>query len=850
MIYKFSILFFVCTLFSSFLNAQKINQAEFDYLIKPFTTNKSEQNVLQKIHENIVLSDYEAALRLIEKNKQNKKLKPAIWTYLSAIEYVKSNYLGSAALCDSAIALLKTKNGYYIRALNYKAKAISALGDTKNSLKFVESAIRIAKKEKNTYQLGSCYYYLGVFTSEIGNFKKAVDYLVFSKRISRKLKDKINLAATSSFLGLCYSHEGKYSDAIELLNESILIRIEIGDKRGLANSYLNMNKVYTELNDSKKRFEYENKSLQICNEIGDLQCISGRLTNIGDIYFLEGNFKKALNYQKKALAIANKIGINYRIAEIHEHLAEIYNSTNNYKLAIFHIDSSIYLRNLIQENEGISNSLVLKSTILLNQNKVNEALNTANEAMNIAEKFEFVHVIRDGNLILSQIFEKNGSQDNALKSLKKYHFLKDSLLDIDKSKLIIRNDLERKYELNELRNKKIQSEKEHQLQQQKTKTKNIIWIGIVFILSFVIVFYLLFQKYKAQRKINKVVIENQKLNKQIDNLEKRSIFSQTISSIAHELNTPLGVIFTGTKELTNTINRYNQFLLDDSMTTDCIKHIQKWAPLVFKNDNSLISGREIRKNALVIFNLLEEKTNFSNDELNHAASKIAELKLEQNLDDFLDEILRIERPIEFINYLIELKKIKQLENAIDFAVENTKKVVNEMNGLAENQSKFQNFEYFNLYDLLSNLIDQYSELSENQIQTSFEVNPCKKLYFDRISFIQINSIILQNAIEAFEVKQANRTIQINNYTEGSFEIISIENNGPIIPEHEIHTIFNRFYTTKNKSLHRGLGLSTVKSTLEGFGGKIKVKSTEESTVFELYFKIQIPQGINTQKNEN
>ena len=123
------------------------------------------------------------------------------------------------------------------------------------------------------------------------------------------------------------------------------------------------------------------------------------------------------------------------------------------------------------------------------------------------------------------------------------------------------------------------------------------------------------------------------------------------------------------------------------------------------------------------------------------------------------------------------------------------------------------------------------------------------MYFDRISFIQINSIILQNAIEAFEAKQANRTIQINNYTEGSFEIISIENNGPIIPEDEIHTIFNRFYTTKNKSLHRGLGLSTVKSTLEGFGGKIKVKSTEESTVFELYFKKQTPQGNNSQKNE-
>ena len=172
----------------------------------------------------------------------------------NVIEYIKSNYQVSSDLCDSVLNALKSnkESGYYIRAINYKAKAISALGDNKNALKLVEMAARLAKSSNNKYQLGSCYYYLGVFKSETGEFKKAVNYLINSKRISEKLKDKISLGATASFLGLCYSHEGRYSEAIELLNKSIIVRLEIGDKRGLANSYLNMNKVYTELNDSKK----------------------------------------------------------------------------------------------------------------------------------------------------------------------------------------------------------------------------------------------------------------------------------------------------------------------------------------------------------------------------------------------------------------------------------------------------------------------------------------------------------------------------------------------------------------------------------------------------------------------
>ncbi len=839
--YLLSILFLF-----SFAFGQKINQTEFDFLIKPFAKEKYEQNQLQKIHEYIILSDYESAVKLIQNNNSNQRLKPALWTYSSVIEYIKSNYQVSSDLCDSVLNALKTnkENGYYIRAINYKAKAISALGDNKNALKLVEMAASLAKSSNNKYQLGSCYYYLGVFKSETGEFKEAVNYLIKSKKISEKLKDKINLAATSSFLGLCYSHEGKYSEAIELLNESIIIRLEIGDKRGLANSYLNMNKVYTELNDSKKRFEYENKSLKICNEIGDLQCISGRLTNIGDIHFMEADYKKALYYQKKALSIARKLGINYRIAEIHQHLAQIYNATKKYALAISHIDSSLNLRNAIQENEGIGNSLVIKSTILLNQDKIDEALSIANESLNISKKFGLIHIIRDGNLILSKIYEKNGSKDKALTSLKTYHLLKDSLLDIDKSKLIIRNELERKYELNELKNKKIQSEKEFQLQKQKAKTKNIIWIGIILTLSFFIVVYLLYQKYLTQRKINNVVIENQKLNKQIDSLEKQSIFSQTISSVAHELNTPLGVIFAGTKELTQSINRINNFFLDERINTQYKKQIQYWIPYIYKNEDKPLNGRGLRKNAIFIYDKLKENSNITEMELEEISMNTAKLDLEDKTSDFVELIQTIDRPIDFINCLLELKKMKQLEFSIDFAVEGTKKVVSEMKILAENQTSFQGFEYFNIYAVIANLIEQNSKLKENQIETTLNIKKSKLIHFERISFIQIVSLIIQNSTEAFENQKNKKNIRISNYTEGDFEILVIENNGPKIEEDHLNLIFNKFFTTKNKSYHRGLGLSTVKTILEGFGGSIRVKSEENSTIFEMYFRTQNNNNLN------
>jgi signal transduction histidine kinase len=298
------------------------------------------------------------------------------------------------------------------------------------------------------------------------------------------------------------------------------------------------------------------------------------------------------------------------------------------------------------------------------------------------------------------------------------------------------------------------------------------------------------------------------------------------------------VIFAGTKELTQSINQCNNFLLEDRINSEYLKLIQYWAPYIFKKEEKPISGRELRKIATKIYENLIVISKISDDECKEIALKLAQLDLGNRTNEFINLMHSIEKPSEFLNYMLELKKIKQLENSIDFAVENTKKVVTEMNILAENQTSFQQFEIFNLHKLVSSLIEQNTELLENQIETDISLDKSKFIRFERISFIQNISIIIQNAIEALENNNSEKRICISNYTVSDFEVICIENNGPKIPDNLINVIFNRFYTTKNKALHRGLGLSTVKTILEGFGGKIVVKSTDESTIFEMYIRIE------------
>jgi len=92
--------------------------------------------------------------------------------------------------------------------------------------------------------------------------------------------------------------------------------------------------------------------------------------------------------------------------------------------------------------------------------------------------------------------------------------------------------------------------------------------------------------------------------------------------------------------------------------------------------------------------------------------------------------------------------------------------------------------------------------------------------------------ILDNAITALEKKEENRLLKLSFREDFDSFSIQVENNGPVIPEKHIDKIFQPGFTTKADA-SGGMGLSIVKSILDGYGGKISVSSTEGSTLFAI-----------------
>lgn len=97
-------------------------------------------------------------------------------------------------------------------------------------------------------------------------------------------------------------------------------------------------------------------------------------------------------------------------------------------------------------------------------------------------------------------------------------------------------------------------------------------------------------------------------------------------------------------------------------------------------------------------------------------------------------------------------------------------------------------------------------------------------------FCRVLGNLLDNAIAALLEKNADRVLSVRLQEDLKEIIVSVEDNGPMIPEHLLDKIFHPGFTTK-KEQGEGMGLAIVKEILEQYGGKITVDSSEALTAF-------------------
>lgn len=94
---------------------------------------------------------------------------------------------------------------------------------------------------------------------------------------------------------------------------------------------------------------------------------------------------------------------------------------------------------------------------------------------------------------------------------------------------------------------------------------------------------------------------------------------------------------------------------------------------------------------------------------------------------------------------------------------------------------------------------------------------------DRIQFQQAVTNLVRNAVDAVAGRPRAVVIVVGRARRTGYEI-SVEDNGPGIPDSQVDSIFQPMMTTKSGGM--GLGLSVTRSIVESHGAKLEVRRSD------------------------
>ncbi|WP_082292259.1 sensor histidine kinase [Leptospira noguchii] len=340
----------------------------------------------------------------------------------------------------------------------------------------------------------------------------------------------------------------------------------------------------------------------------------------------------------------------------------------------------------------------------------------------------------------------------------------------------------------------------------------------------------------------KVKIRTQELEETQSQLimsEKMASLGIMVAGIAHEINTPAGVINGAADNLDQNMNYLVQNVFDVILFARYRKLRKNFELALLhllrdKKKSELDSKEKFR-----LKNQLKEEMksmNFSPSLTSELSNFIIENQIGKERKYIYNIILKDDDRGYFM--LKNAAYINRNIKNIRYAIRNIVRIVKALKSYSHlDQSK--TFSSSNIIEgmettliILNNQIKYGIEVIKN-----FQEIPLVICNPDELNQVWTN--LIQNSIQALKGKGK---IEISVFPWNGYVVVEIEDNGPGIPVKIQDRVWDPFFTTKDQGEGTGLGLGIVKGIVEKHKGKITLNSNPGKTVF----RVELP--INPENN--
>ncbi len=337
------------------------------------------------------------------------------------------------------------------------------------------------------------------------------------------------------------------------------------------------------------------------------------------------------------------------------------------------------------------------------------------------------------------------------------------------------------------------------------------------------------QLKKTNKELNKAIDHLHQAQSEIIQKEKMAVLGRLSAGIAHEINTPLGVIkgsvdylIESFGDIGDIINTINEKIPNEHRAT--VLNIVNKAAETYR----FLTSSEERKLVRALTERLE-KDGVQN------ARHLAELSLHLDVENDYDKLLPVWK-LEDSEHIFEAIQLLFFRFNSVFNIKNAMEKANKILFAIKSYTHFKNEGLFKPVDLrknIENVLIMFENILKSGIEVEFDVPDAAMIYGLPDELGQVWTNLISNAVHAMDKKGK---LKIACSETESHYIVSVEDNGSGIPVDLQDKIFEPFFTTKSAGHGSGLGLDIIKRIVEKHSGEISFKSEPGKTVF--FVKLQ------------